>query len=195
MQCSLTSSSGKGDISGWGVSQGGSLAMDSTVDNASSNNYTNNLFNKIMKIAWPGSSTTLTLYLSRFSKATLLFFTDWLGSESVIASTLVGLFGFWKCGDSIRLKSRFLLPSTQSFEQVSYQPRNNGPQSDNYRAQNGPLDRPTYLSSSSPGQPISCASEGPSGREIDSPHPCRCCYSQQRHSASPSSTMCLRSPS
>ena len=52
MQCSLTikdSSSGEGDVSGWGVSHRGSLAMDS-VDNASSNNYTNNLFNKIMKI-------------------------------------------------------------------------------------------------------------------------------------------------
>ena len=52
--CSLTikdSSSGEGDVSGWGVSHGGSLAMDSTVDNASSNNYTSNLFNKIMKIA------------------------------------------------------------------------------------------------------------------------------------------------
>ena len=54
MQCSLTikdSSSGEGDVSGWGVSHGGSLAMDSTVDNASSNNYNNNLSNKIMKIA------------------------------------------------------------------------------------------------------------------------------------------------
>ena len=50
--------------------------------------------------------TILTLCLSRFSKATLLFFTGCLGS--VTASTLVGLWPLEECGNSIRLKSRFL---------------------------------------------------------------------------------------
>ena len=61
--CSLTikdSSSGEGDVSGWGVSHGGSLAMDSTVDNASSNNYTSNLFKA--RVTWKIKNTFNRLF-------------------------------------------------------------------------------------------------------------------------------------
>ena len=105
---------------------------------------------------------------------------------------------FWnrsleECGHSIWLKSRFLFTlhseafgklhlslETMFLEVTTTQHR--------MVCWTIPLiSRPLHLVS-----PFFCASEGPWGRETGLLHPCRCCYSQQRRSASPSSTMCSR---
>ena len=85
--CTLTtkdSSSGESGASGWGVSSHGG-SFNSTVDNASSSNYSMDKKNGMHGLQF--YTFIPTLCLSRFSKATLLFF---VGSGT---ASILDLFG------------------------------------------------------------------------------------------------------